>query len=112
MLWLALNATPTSPLLTLDIFYQYLIHGNGPLASIGLTKLAGFINTVNGIGRPDFEIQFFYLIQNSATAPEFFEKLGYREDIKKKLLYKNTLHDIAGVASVQLHAKSEGYVTL
>lgn len=112
LLWCTANPTATSPTLALDIFYQYLVNSAGPLTSIGLTKLVGFINTVDGKGPPDYEIHFFYFTQNSFALPEFVEKLDYEDSIKQKLLYENTLHDILGVASVQLHAKSEGFVEL
>lgn len=102
LLWLTLNPTATLPLLPFT----------GPLNSVGVTKLAAFINTVNGTGSPDFELRYFHFTQNSPDLPAFMNKLSYTADIKQKMLYENTFHDLLGVASCMLHAKSHGYIKL
>lgn len=110
--WFKFNPTETPSSLPLDNMYQYLMHGSGPLTSIGVSQLIGFINTVNGTGSPDFEIFFFYFPKNSPDFRTLLEKFDYKEEIKHQFLYLNRFYDIAAVASSLLRPKSRGCVKI
>lgn len=112
VVWLKFNPTETSPLQQFDSVYQYAMHQTGPLNSIGVTQLTGFINTANGTGNPDFLIHFFYFTKNSSAMGIFLEINDYRDSIKETFLNEIKSYDIAGVLVVKLHPKSQGYITL
>lgn len=111
--WFKFNPTITPASAELDSLYQYIINKTGPLASIGLTEFAGFINTVNGTGAPDFEIGTFYFTANSTSNFELFlDRFNYNDDMKQALLAELKNYDLAAIAPILLHEKSRGVIEL
>lgn len=88
-LWFRFDPTSTSPLNVLETVTQYITTRTGYLSSIGATQFSGFINTVNGTGAPDFQLQFFYFTKSSYQLPFFLNIFNYVDDLKQKLLSEN-----------------------
>lgn len=74
--WFKFNPTETPSSIPLDNTYQNLMYGSGPLTSIGVSQMIGFINTVNGTGSPDFEDSLDLLPENSPDFKTLLEKFG------------------------------------
>lgn len=112
-IWFKFKPTMNSPTSIFDSLFQYATFKNGSLASIGVTQLTGFINSVNGSGVPDFQINFFYFTANSTENFRIFlNNQNYNDHIKRILLCENQMHDIGVVIPVQLHEKSRGTIEL
>ncbi|XP_055321240.1 glucose dehydrogenase [FAD, quinone]-like [Sitodiplosis mosellana] len=112
-LWFKFNPTAIPATAQLDSIYKYVTSKSGPLASIAVSRLCGFINSVNGTGVPDFQIGFLYIPSNSTSALELvLEKYSYTDEIKQALLNEIKSHDLAIVSPIQLHQKSRGVIKL
>lgn len=113
LIFLKFNPTVTSPTASLDSLYQYVIDKSGPLASIGVSQMNGFINLANGTGVPEYQITFLYFTANqTADLNLFLDLFNYNDDIRKVLQNEIKSHDIAVVGPILLHQKSRGVIKL
>lgn len=113
LVWLKFDPTVLPPTAQLDSIYQYATVKTGPLATIGVTQLTGFINTLNGTGVPDIQTGFFYFPANSTSSLELIiDKFNYNDDVRQKILTESQRYDLAIVGTVLLHGKSRGVIKL
>lgn len=87
-----------------------LMNNRGPLTTIGITDLIGFINTVNGSGYPDIELHHFEYSIKSEKLRKFSRSMS--EAIQVKLMWENQYRPLSMVYVTLLNPKSRGYIEL
>lgn len=90
------NPTETPANAQLDAQYQYLMHNDGPLSSIGVEQMFGYVNGNNKSDKsfPDYEMLTIYSVKNSGALPTFMDALNFQDKYKQFLGNLNKQHDI------------------
>lgn len=101
-----------SPADFLDSIYNYAIHNSGPMASLGVTDLVGFLNTQNGTGYPDIQLHFVVFKQNALDLKDYLELQEMLDVTKNALLEQNKRSEIGVVYVILLNPQSIGKIEL
>lgn len=96
-----------------DSTYMYLIHRRGPLTTININDLLGFINTANDTSDyPNMEIYHYYFPPNDTVFQNVMSNLNFDMDIFKSLVEFNKDRGIIMFKPTILHPASSGEVLL
>lgn len=99
----------------LDSIYQFAIHGDGPLAGFGASKIVGYINSENGTQSPypDFQILFVRFKRGHVSDLNLLLTLyKMKHEAKRTLLEQVTKSDLLGMYVILMKSKSRGKVEL
>lgn len=106
------NGKPPSPNEALDDGYNYFIHRNGPLSSIGIDELNGFVNTKHNSRWPDAQYGHLLFTQNSDGLPGFLQLQNFTTGIQEKLVKVNKKYYVGAAFVVLSQPKSTGTIKL
>lgn len=111
-LWLSFNATEedASSATAMDDLYQYLIHNNGPLSTLGLTQTASILSLNPKAKVVDSINAHFRFPVNSSNLATFIA--DYHDEIAQKLLEENQSRELILIYIGILRPKSTGKVLL
>lgn len=95
-----------------DNTYNLAIHNTGPLTSVGISTLCGFINTERRAKFPNIQLMHFWFTRNSPNLAAYIKTRRFTYGIAKMLTDLNQNHDIGAILVTQLHPESTGYIHL
>lgn len=97
----------------LEYYYEFLFHGNGPLASFSYTDIIGFINTMKNASYPDVQFHFIYFHFNETDAMTLMlEKWNFKPEVIKQYRDLVLKSNILIISTSLLRPKSTGKVEL
>ncbi|KAJ4426635.1 hypothetical protein ANN_26433 [Periplaneta americana] len=119
---------PVNPIKVLDDTYDFLIHRRGPLTSVDLFHLLGFVSTkfahldvpgsspesVDELDFPDVQFQYnrFHL-QDTESSKIFSDSIGYTDDVYEAMFgIPNSEAEIFFPLVILQRPKSRGYIKL
>jgi choline dehydrogenase-like flavoprotein len=96
-----------------DALYAYMRHQVGPFASLGMTDLSGFVDTVNPSGKyPDIQYLHFLVQSRMPNCRQVLEKFAIDDPFVDQLVAENQDSDIVLVFATLLNPKSSGRIQL
>ncbi|KAF2881941.1 hypothetical protein ILUMI_24238 [Ignelater luminosus] len=97
----------------LDDTYQYFMHKNGPLSTVGLLNFVGFINTRNSSIFPD--LQLFHIVIGSNdphSLSAIQHSLNFPDELLKIFQEHNKHNSILLLTATVINPKSRGKILL
>ena len=98
---------------SINAFFSYVRFQIGPFASLGMTDLAGFVNTTDPSGKyPDTEFGHFLFLKRLPQCREILEKYGIDDFYIDQLAAENQDSAIIMTFVIPLNPKSRGSIKL
>lgn len=112
MLFFEFDPIPSSPTVQLDNIFRFAIHNDGPLATAGISQLAGFINTTKPHSYPDIQLFYFFYQQNGPNLPAYIKTRQFKPEIADTLLKITRTRNIGAVLINLIQPQSSGQIRL
>ncbi|XP_060519731.1 glucose dehydrogenase [FAD, quinone]-like [Cylas formicarius] len=97
----------------IDNLYQYFSYRTGPVGTLGMSNLQGFINTKNNSIYPNMQVvESFNPPGDQNGLPAFLRVTGYSPEIAQQYVEINRLNASASFYSILLKPESRGSILL
>ncbi|XP_075157536.1 glucose dehydrogenase [FAD, quinone]-like [Haematobia irritans] len=113
--FLRVPAQPSDPMALFNATYQYFMHNDGPLSSIGVSSLIGFvkIDPRTSARYPDVEIIHLAIRRGDIEGmTTYLKAVGMKKYLQAYLMKEIEKSDILGILIYPLHPKSRGSIKL
>lgn len=107
------NPTKITQKQILDGLYEFLMHGSGFFASVGITDITGFVDSISNSSIPDLQFHYLYFNYNDTMLiRNVLEAVRYKPEIIQQFVDITQKSDLLIMLPTLLRPKSVGKLQL